>query len=105
MYNFQEIRNHCLQDEAISREVLNDFLPYYAAGMDKLDKVFDRKVKNHKKAVAALPQSTINLMKSQFIIHKVFKSEGLIHKYLNHSHIKDLPKEQYLLLERHSKFP
>lgn len=105
MRHLDAIRRHCLKYKEISQKVIDDFLLYYAGEKDKLSNLFDRKIKKHKKAAAEIHQSTINMMKSQFIVHKVFKKEGLIHKYLNHSAIKDLVPEKYNFLKEQAKVP
>jgi hypothetical protein len=103
MEDFNEIKKHCLKDKEISSRVLDEFLLYYAGEKDKLSAKFDRDLKKYRKAAAKLPQATINMMKSQYIIHKVLKKDGLIHKYLNHSYIKTLPLEQIEFLQNQAQ--
>lgn len=103
MEDFNEIKKYCLKDKDFSSKVLDEFLLYYAGEKDKLSAKFDRELKKYKKAAAKLPQATINMMKSQYIIHKVLKKDGLIHKYLNHSYIKTLPFEQIEFLQNQAQ--
>ena len=47
----------------------------------------------------------INMIKAQYIVHRIFKDNGLIKKYLNHQAIKDLPEEQQIFLQLQSAEP
>lgn len=80
----KEIREHAEQNLHISRQVVDDFLIYYAASKDGLDKTFEQKMKRFRHITAAMPGEWKNMLKSQFIAHQIFKEDGLIHKYLNH---------------------
>lgn len=105
MEDFDKIRRHCAINMSKSRQVLDEFLMYYAAERDGIGNLFDKQIKKYKKAAAMLPQSTINRIKSQFILHRVFRENGLIQKYLNHSLINALPAKEYEFLRECSETP
>lgn len=81
-----------------SEPILNNIM-YYAAERDKLSQRFDQLAKRHKKNFGRLDPANQALFKTQYIIHELFKNKGLIHKYLNHSQIKALPKEGFDYLQ------
>ncbi|MBZ5857538.1 hypothetical protein [Flavihumibacter profundi] len=45
------------------------------------------------------------MAKSQFIAHRIFREDGLIHGYLKHTAVKNLPPEQYMFLQEQSESP
>jgi hypothetical protein len=90
MKDFKYIRNHCEKGNKVSAIVIDEFLLYYAADRDKLAAEFEQKVSRFKPIYKKMPQSWYGLVKAQYICHRIFKQNGLIHQYLNHSVLKNL---------------
>jgi len=105
MPDFNHLRKLCQHATEISAEVLDEFLIYYAAGKDKLDQEFESRLSRFKHAIRVMPASWVRLLKSQYIGHRIFKEGGLIHKYLNHSAVKDLEAEQQNYLKTQAAHP
>lgn len=103
--DFDQIRQHCEAHSGLSEKVLDEKLLYYAAAKNNLHKTADKLLKNLRHVTRDFEPAWINLFKSQYIIHRIFKRDGLIHKYLNHSEIKILPPEQYDFLKHHAAHP
>jgi hypothetical protein len=99
MKDFEKIRKICEESSKISETLIDEFLLYYAAGQNKLEQDMNQKFASYKHMNSKLGQRTINMMKSQYIIHKVFKKEGLINKLLNHSALKALAQRERSYLE------
>lgn len=97
--NYEEIENHCEQLSKISRNVIDEFLIYYAADKEKLDQKMFARIKKYGTTVREIEDSYINFLNSEFIAHEIFKSGGYIGKYLNHKEIKSLPEAQYKFLQ------
>ena len=101
MTNFIEFKNICDAASGMSRNVIDDFLLHYAAAKDNLAREFDLKISSYRHITQQADASWVRLMKSQYIIHKVFKASGLLRKYLNHAEIKRRPtNEQDFLKEQ-----
>ena len=92
--DYSSLVKKCNKLSDFSEPVLTDLM-YYAAERDKLSQRFDLLTKRHKKVFGRLDPANQSLFKTQYIIHELFKNKGLIHKYLNHSRIKSLPREEY----------
>jgi hypothetical protein len=79
--------------------VVDKFLLDYAVKRNRLDLEFESRTSRFRHAVGGMPSGWHEMIKTQYIAHRIFKQEGLIHKYLNHSAIKDLRAEQQNYLE------
>jgi hypothetical protein len=106
MKNYSEIITHSKNHSAISAEVIDNYLMYYAAtkeGMEKEMKIkFDRYKHIH---LGDLHERFINFFKAEYVVSRIFLKNGLIKKYLNHSAIKQMPANQYLFLKEQSLTP
>lgn len=102
--DYSSLQNKCNRVSDFSEPVLNRTM-YYAAERSKLDQRFDLLVKRHKKVFGRSGKANQAMFKTQYIIHELFKSLGLIHKYLNHAQIKALPKEEYEYLQAQAANP
>lgn len=102
--DYSSLVKKCNKLSNFSEPVLTDLM-YYAAERDQLSKRFDLLAKKHKKVFGRLDPSNQNLFKTQYIIHELFKTKGLIHKYLNHSRIKALPREEFEYLQAQASNP
>ncbi len=94
MTDFNELKKRCEETRLISATVVDEFLIYYAAAKDKLDKEFDQRISRFKKIQQDLPGELVRRLKSQYIAHRIFKKGGLITKYLNHVALKDLRQNE-----------
>ena len=102
--DYSSLVKKCKSVSDFSEPILTEIM-YYAADRDKLGQRFDLLAKRHKKVFGRLAPENQNMFKSQYIIHELFKNKGLIHKYLNHSRIKTLPKEEYRYLQQQAENP
>lgn len=105
MTDYAKIKQYCQYQSELSRQAIDNFLVYYAAAKNNLDKEFDLKMSRYKGAAKKLPAAWAGLAKSQYIGHRIFCEDGLIHKYLKHSAVKDLPAEQLNFLQEQSARP
>ncbi|MBN7818052.1 hypothetical protein [Algoriphagus pacificus] len=102
--DYSSLIKKCNRLSDFSEPILNNIM-YYAAERNKLSQRFDQMVKRHKKIFGRLDPANQALFKTQYIIHELFKNKGIIHKYLNHSQIKALPKEEYDYLQKQAENP
>jgi hypothetical protein len=105
MTDFKKLKETCDANSKFSTEVIDNFLLNYAAAKDNLSREFDQKIAVYKHITQPTDKSWVNLMKSQYIIHKVFKADGLLRKYLNHSEVKRRPAEHQEFLIQQSATP
>lgn len=105
MKNYKEITEHAERNSQISRQVVDDFLIYYAASKNRLDKTFERKIKRYRHITTKMSKEWKNILKSQFIAHQIFKADGLIHKYLNHVEVGYRSKQEIEYLRQQKEHP
>ncbi len=105
MENFNELRKVCKETSAISGKVIDEFLLYYSAQREGLDKEMDQRLLRFRHVTKEFEKSWINLIKAQYIGHRIFRKNGFIKKYLQHAAIKELPAEQRIFLERQAAIP
>jgi hypothetical protein len=105
MIDFAKIKEQCDSNTSISATVIDDFILHYAAAKDDLAREFDYKIASYKHVTRQAQASWVNMMKSQYIIHRVFKADGLLRKYLNHTEIKRRPAGQQEFLQQQLNTP
>ncbi len=84
----------CQNMTRISGTATDKFLLHYAAARDKVDKEFETKFSRFRDIGRSMPSERKGLILAQYIGHKIFQENGLIHKYLNHSAIKECSEEE-----------
>lgn len=105
MTNFHQLEKLCHQQSELSAACIDNFLLNYAAEKDTVDIEFDRIISRHQKAVKQLPKSWEGMARAQYMSHRIFRQEGLIHKYLKHAAIKSLPPGQVRFFQEQSGTP
>lgn len=105
MPSYSDIKKHCEESSKISKDLIDDFLIYYAADKERLVPVMDSALKKYKSAAKDIPESYLNYLKSEYIGHRIFKKDGFISKYLDRPEIRNLPKDQYQHLLFNAKNP
>jgi hypothetical protein len=102
--DYSSLVKKCNKLSDFSEPILTDIM-YYAAERDKLSNRFDLLAKRSKQIFGRLDPANQSMFKTQYIIHELLKNKGLIHKYLNHSRIKTLPREEYEYLRAQAANP
>jgi len=105
MLYFDQIKEHCEKNRILSKKVIDEFIIHYAADKARLVPEMEASIRKYKNAAGELQQAYINFLKSEYIAHRVFKKDGLIHKFLNHSAFQGLPKEQLEYLRFNAENP
>ncbi len=93
MSDFKKIKQICEENSKISSKVIDEFLIYYAAERNNLEQEMNNRFAAYKHIIRKFPNELTNRLKAQYIAHKVFKQEGLIKSYLNHSALRNLPEK------------
>ncbi|MEO8764781.1 MAG: hypothetical protein ABI416_10860 [Ginsengibacter sp.] len=105
MENFNELRRLCKESSALSGKVVDRFLLYYSAQREGLNKEMDQRLLRFRLVTKEFEKSWINIFKAQYIGHRIFKENGFIKRYLQHTAIKELPTDQRNFLEQQSVIP
>jgi hypothetical protein len=105
MLDILSMKKNAERDRTISNRVIDDFLIYYAAAKDRLDKKVDKGLKRYRHIVRQMPGNWDAMVKSQMIAHEIFKDGGRISAYLNHSDVKLRSKEELVYLRRQAERP
>jgi len=99
MKEYEQIKRKCDENSRISKRVVDEYLIYYAAARNNLESRMIREFDAYRHITKQLKIEWLNMMKSQFIAHEIFKEEGLIGPYLNHAELKRINKEEREYLE------
>ncbi len=105
MKNFKEIKALCEENSKMSSVVIDEFLLYYTAARYNLERDMNRRFASYMHIMREFQKEWVNLLKAQFIVHKIFKKDGLIKKMLNHSTLHNLLKKERDYLERQALQP
>lgn len=105
MSEYTNWKERCDYVNSISSSLIDGFLMYYAAQKDKIDREFETRISRFKETTRQMPSSWKGMIKTQYIVHQIFKEQGLIHKYLNHAAIKARSAEEQEYLRSASSYP
>lgn len=105
MVNYSELREFCENEKEFSASILNEFMQPYGAGQDKLVQEFYQKMERFKMMDVEMKEDMEGMLLGMFVCHRIFGTDGLIHKYLKHSALKQLPSEEYEYLQTTSQTP
>lgn len=103
MKDFKKIQLICEENSKISEKVIDEFLLYYAANHNNLEHQMDLRFASYKHVSKKLMKETVNMLKAQYIAHKIFKKDGLIKSLLKHSTLQNLDNKQRTYLEFQSE--
>jgi hypothetical protein len=101
MKTYEELRDICERTSRVSERVVDDFLIRYAAGHHGLGKKMEQQFAHFQHLGRKLGKETMNMLKSQYLAHKVFKQEGLLGRFMMHPALDRFQGEErdYLALQ------
>lgn len=105
MSEYTNWKDHCNYVNRISSSLIDEFLMYYAVQKDRIDREFETRISRFKETERQMPSKWKGLIKSQYIVHQIFKERGLIHKYLNHAAVKARSAEELEYLQSTLNYP
>ncbi|MBN1132123.1 MAG: hypothetical protein JXR52_08710 [Bacteroidales bacterium] len=103
--NYRAIIDVCSENSRISKRVIDDFLIYYAANLNNLEKQMSREFDAFRHASGEIGEERVNRLKAQYLAHRIFREEGLIRNLLNHAELKRLTAEELKFLREQSEQP
>ncbi len=105
MKSYDELRTICERTSRISEGVVDDFLIRYAAGHRGLEKIMEQQFARFRHVGKQQGKEVVNMLKSQYLAHKVFKQEGLLGKFLKHPALDRFTGEDRDYLLQQHKLP
>lgn len=105
MVEYDKLRQICDENSRVSSRVIDDFLIYYAAARNNLEKEMNRRFGSVKHITSNFPKEWVNRLKSQYIAHKVFMKDGFIRNYLKNDALKSLKVDERKFLEFQAENP
>jgi hypothetical protein len=96
--DYDQIKVRCEEVSHVSEDLIDNFLVYYAGEKDKQSKEFDSRVASFKH-ITQVDRRWENMLKSQYIAHRIFRAGGLLRRYLNHVAIKQRSAEELAFLQ------
>ena len=103
--SYQEIKQICLQNQQLTKRLIDEFLLYYAADRFKLYREMNKAFARYRHFTKDAPESWINTMKGQYIAHRIFMEDGLINRFINHRALAHLDEEEMAFLRRNQANP
>ncbi len=105
MIEFETLRTTCEKISSISKNVIDEFLLYYAATVYKLDHPMTVSFSTYNHVTKEFEKEWINRLKAQYLAHKIFQSGGLIRKIITHTEIRKFSKPEMDFLEGQATQP
>jgi len=105
MKNYEAIRTICEENSRRSSTVIDEFLIYYAASRNNLEPKMNQRFAAYSHVTRKLKKEWVNMLKSQYIAHKIFRKDGLIEKYLNHAALQRFSREEMSFLKKQTIQP
>jgi hypothetical protein len=103
--DFEQIKLVCEKNSEISARVVDGLLIYYAAERNNLESRMNQEFDSYRHVTKKFQVEWVNMLKSQYLGHKIFKKGGLITSYLDHTALKKLNQEERKYLEIQAENP
>ncbi|MEX2370188.1 MAG: hypothetical protein WD578_04200 [Bacteroidales bacterium] len=105
MTDYKELLKICEQNSRISERVVDDFLLDYTARYQGLEKKMNTQFGWYREVTSKFKKEDVARMKSQFIIHRVFREDGLIHKLMKNPALQRFKGEEKDFLQQQATVP
>ena len=105
MTDYKELRKLCERNSRISKLIVDDFLIGYAARHKGLEKKMNQHFSRYRHVSSKFDKSTVEMFKSQYIIHMVLKEGGLIENFLRNPALERFKGEDRSFLQQQAKVP
>ena len=103
--NYEKVRQICEADSKLSVKVIDEFLLYYAAAKYHLNRSMTEAFNAYRHITQDFKQEWVNLLKAQYIAHKIFKKGGLVRKLTNHVELNRFNQQEKDFLSKQSQVP
>lgn len=103
--NYDQLRAFCEKNSQVSEFLISNFLIPYTARYQGLEKKINQQFRIYDNVITKFDNSTVNFLKSQCLIHKTFKQDGLIHKFLKYPAFQRFKGDEREFLIQATKVP
>lgn len=103
--DFVVIRDRCYNTSRITENVIDNFLIGFAARHHEIEKKIDRNFSRYRHILSKFKNTDIERLKSQYIIHEVFRKGGLIEKFLRNPALNRFSVEERGYLQQQVVVP
>ncbi len=105
MKNYDTLKKHCEKNSRFTANLVDEFLIDYAAGHHGLEKKMLKLFAGYTHVTEEFPEGLVEMMMSQFLTHRIFREEGLIHKFLKLPALRRFSQEELNFLKQLSNTP
>jgi hypothetical protein len=84
---------------------IDNFLMYYVASKEKMDHELSQLDRKYRHITSKWDPSYMNRIKAVYIVHKIFRENGLLRKYLNHREVMELSPAEFAYLQFNLEHP
>ncbi|MDZ7772364.1 MAG: hypothetical protein U5K31_06465 [Balneolaceae bacterium] len=105
MSTWSDIEELCGRSSEQCDRLVDEFLLYYAAQRERLDREMDKRFARFRHVTRQLPASWENSCKAQYIAYRLFREGGLIRAYLKHAALQGLSDDDRRYLEHQADHP
>ena len=88
MTDYREIEKTCLKQSELFETLATDFLVYYCAEREGLDKLFTKKLGRYRSIIHKMPDNWVPWLMSQYAAFHLFRQDGYARQYMNLHKIK-----------------
>lgn len=85
--DFREIEKTCNKQSELTKNFVDDFLIYFCAEKEGLEKLFARKLGQFRSTVQKMPEMWPDWLMSQYAAFHLFRKDGFARKYMSHPEI------------------
>ncbi len=105
MTDYTKLRKICEQNSRISERVVDDFLLNYAARYQGLEKKMNTQFGRYREVLSKFKKEDVARLKGQFVIHRVLREDGLIHKLMKNPALQRFKGEEQDFLKQQASVP
>lgn len=105
MQNFDNIRSLCEFSTRVFVDAFDDYLLNHAAHHNRLDPEFQKLYSPYKAIGRQMPANWKGLIETQYIGHRIFRKNGLIHTYIKNGSLEVLSASSRDHLVKMAAFP
>ena len=106
MTDFTHALAICHKTSRYSEKLIDNFLMYYAAERENMEREMASRLAPYKKVIRQVDNAEwLNKLKAQYIVHRIFRKDGLIRKYLPHTALKNLSGDEREFLQFQARNP
>lgn len=105
MKDFAAIKRKCDETTEAGIKLIDGFLIWFAASRNNLDRRMEQDFARFRHITRSFSEELTNRLKAQYIVHKIFRKDGLINKFLGNPELKRLSAADISFLQYQAENP